>query len=359
MKETIIKSWYGLNTNKPIPAAPGEYTRIYLNTCSKCKKSKYSKKSQKELDLRSRDSSEYICSPCWYKVLKNENAGKRNGICKKCNSEFDTKGKRKTCPKCIEESRMSGKHQRSSCDKRKVCKIHFGRCISCGSARVSRNGRVVINFKCFSCRDRGANLKTLSNSTISKECEKCGSIFIGRLQRRQCDACRDKPKKGPCKAMYGAHLMGTSINKMCVRCGQDTEHRFTLSSGKSHKCQCHCIACKAKASKGRIGLGIGTHKKRAERYGVKYEPINVRYVYNRDEWTCYLCGINVKTYNHRKYMKDRASIDHVVPISKGGDHTYSNVMTCCVACNIRKGSRSTPGVPTLLETSLPTSPALV
>ena len=34
------------------------------------------------------------------------------------------------------------------------------------------------------------------------------------------------------------------------------------------------------------------------------------------------------------------SIDHVTPKSRGGEHTWENVVACCRACNLRKGNRT-------------------
>jgi 5-methylcytosine-specific restriction endonuclease McrA len=30
------------------------------------------------------------------------------------------------------------------------------------------------------------------------------------------------------------------------------------------------------------------------------------------------------------------SLDHVVPLARGGEHTYGNVRTACLGCNVRK-----------------------
>lgn len=48
--------------------------------------------------------------------------------------------------------------------------------------------------------------------------------------------------------------------------------------------------------------------------------------------TCYLC------LNKIKFKSD--SIDHKVPISKGGTHAYSNLGVACLSCNIGKKDRS-------------------
>ena len=45
---------------------------------------------------------------------------------------------------------------------------------------------------------------------------------------------------------------------------------------------------------------------------------------------CYYCGIK----------HDKLTIDHVVPISKGGDNSLCNIVPACITCNRLKGSKS-------------------
>lgn len=48
---------------------------------------------------------------------------------------------------------------------------------------------------------------------------------------------------------------------------------------------------------------------------------------------CYIC--------HKRFKLKNLTIDHLVPVSKGGKDTYSNYRLCCLGCNQEKGSRST------------------
>ena len=52
-----------------------------------------------------------------------------------------------------------------------------------------------------------------------------------------------------------------------------------------------------------------------------------RAVLYRDGCRCQYCG------------RDADSIDHVIPRSKGGTHTWENVVAACRRCNLLKGSR--------------------
>ncbi|MEM7339127.1 MAG: HNH endonuclease [Actinomycetota bacterium] len=56
-------------------------------------------------------------------------------------------------------------------------------------------------------------------------------------------------------------------------------------------------------------------------------PLSRRAVFARDQGKCQYCGKNAE------------SIDHVVPRSKGGPHTWENVVACCRRCNTFKGDR--------------------
>ena len=55
-------------------------------------------------------------------------------------------------------------------------------------------------------------------------------------------------------------------------------------------------------------------------------------IYARDHHTCQYCG--------KKCSSEDLTFDHVVPIVMGGAKTWENIVTCCVACNHRKGGRT-------------------
>jgi len=55
-------------------------------------------------------------------------------------------------------------------------------------------------------------------------------------------------------------------------------------------------------------------------------------LYVRDKGICQYCGAPFE-YRELTY-------DHVIPRSKGGQTEWTNVVTCCMACNLRKGGRT-------------------
>ncbi|MGZ4431542.1 MAG: HNH endonuclease, partial [Gaiellales bacterium] len=56
-----------------------------------------------------------------------------------------------------------------------------------------------------------------------------------------------------------------------------------------------------------------------------------RVLFCRDNWRCSYCG--------RDGGPNDLTVDHVKPLSRGGSHTWDNVVAACRRCNHRKGNR--------------------
>ena len=73
------------------------------------------------------------------------------------------------------------------------------------------------------------------------------------------------------------------------------------------------------------------HKAHAERI----DPIQI---FNRDKWICQICGLKTLPSLRGKHLDRSPELDHIVPLSRGGNHTYGNVQCACRKCNISKGN---------------------
>lgn len=68
---------------------------------------------------------------------------------------------------------------------------------------------------------------------------------------------------------------------------------------------------------------------RLPRQPVKF---NRRNIFARDSNRCQYCG--------KRFATSELSLDHVVPRSQGGEANWTNIVCCCVECNVRKGGRT-------------------
>lgn len=78
---------------------------------------------------------------------------------------------------------------------------------------------------------------------------------------------------------------------------------------------------------------------------VKYRydnvPLTRTNIYKRDNFECVYCG-----------SSDNLTIDHVIPKSKGGRHTWKNVVTACKTCNAEKADFVKPELPKKFDIDL-------
>lgn len=73
-------------------------------------------------------------------------------------------------------------------------------------------------------------------------------------------------------------------------------------------------------------IRLRRYVRRPRRYPI---PFNRRNLLRRDNYTCQYCG---QTHD--------LTLDHVQPRSRGGRHSWENVVIACRACNQRKGDRT-------------------
>jgi 5-methylcytosine-specific restriction endonuclease McrA len=96
---------------------------------------------------------------------------------------------------------------------------------------------------------------------------------------------------------------------------------------------------------------VGKHRRnikhvqarRARERAATVEPFFPSEVYARDDWTCGLCGGAIDSAAKKPHPQS-PSIDHIVPLVLGGDHSLANVQAAHLGCNVRKGARLIEGV---------------
>lgn len=65
------------------------------------------------------------------------------------------------------------------------------------------------------------------------------------------------------------------------------------------------------------------------------EDVSPLKVFEADGWRCHLCGKRIDRYA-KKPDPMSPSVDHVIPLSKGGLHCYTNCRAAHYGCNSAK-----------------------
>jgi len=98
-----------------------------------------------------------------------------------------------------------------------------------------------------------------------------------------------------------------------------------------------CLVCR-KAKYAERDAGRGGHKAKLRRQivkagdKIKYEDLLVR-----DGPLCQICGGYMDWDGGRS--RDAVSLDHIIPLSKGGTHTMDNVRLAHMSCNSKKSDK--------------------
>jgi 5-methylcytosine-specific restriction endonuclease McrA len=128
------------------------------------------------------------------------------------------------------------------------------------------------------------------------------------------------------------------VSRKCVVCGSRFDVNYRLGN---KTCSKRCSLENERIVRKKNGANR-RHDKRISR-DKRIDNITLKKLYRRDEGKCYLCGgvCNWNDWrvsdNGNKYPGDTyPTIEHVVPISKGGFDSWDNVRLACWKCNLEK-----------------------
>src|SRR5690625_4247275 len=126
--------------------------------------------------------------------------------------------------------------------------------------------------------------------------------------------------------------------KKCTRCKQEKVIREFYRDNRSHCASCERESARERMRKynatfrGRSAQALNDSRKTARKYGV-YDDLtldDIMYVFSISGGECVYCGKVSEDYQ----------LEHIVPMSRGGTNTLSNITTSCPACNIAKHNNS-------------------
>lgn len=130
---------------------------------------------------------------------------------------------------------------------------------------------------------------------------------------------------------------------LCVICGEvfHTPNSRTITCGKV--CGARKVAQSLK-DRGRIWPTVAdreryfSYRRRAVIKSAVAEIFPASEIFERGGWRCQICRKKVSRSSKWPHPKS-PSLDHIIPISKGGKHIRSNVQCVHFTCNSKKGNR--------------------
>jgi 5-methylcytosine-specific restriction endonuclease McrA len=137
-------------------------------------------------------------------------------------------------------------------------------------------------------------------------------------QKRAVVKYRKTAKAKATKARYRSSTTG-KLTEALYRASAKGQEVQQLSDGKYRR-----------SSKGKAYIASSNAKRRALKRNAAicdFTSTQWRTLQERFDHRCAYCG---------KRAKGRLSQDHIIPLSKGGNHTLSNIVPACQACNRKK-----------------------
>lgn len=254
-----------------------------------------------------------------------------NAIVKLCAHQGCYKPSR-TLSFCDSHYRRYKKHGSSNSFREKK---YESECISCLSSFKSINQDQ--KYCSQLCKSRGFRGVTLDNVNARNNL-----IEINRLRALLLRSIKiiKKEKENKIRKEKQLEKQNIRLNKatnVCMECGNEFV-RFLSGTRKFCTKICSSKAAKSYESTKRRKR-ISYAKRRDRLKGQKVENVDPFVVFDRDSWTCQICRIETPKYL-RGTNDDRApQLDHVIPLAKGGMHSYANTQCLCRKCNIFKGDK--------------------
>jgi 5-methylcytosine-specific restriction endonuclease McrA len=155
---------------------------------------------------------------------------------------------------------------------------------------------------------------------------------LARYGTKRQQAARRKLKRAACGSYAGRWVAGP-----CVCCGEVTVVRARQAIGKPLYCS-HACRTRAKNVRNIELRREAKHRRRARQRNAFVAPVVRRDIYERDTWTCQLCGTPVERDAVVPHWY-APTLDHIIPLAAGGTHEPSNAQCAHFICNARKGAR--------------------
>lgn len=283
------------------------------------------------------------CAGC---RVRPEPKQRRTGRCYDCGVVLSSL-KRKRCEPCAGRAAAESwrrRHGRSMTEIAAASPSNRDHtCEGCGSAfRPKRSNRLKFcSRECaFAHRARQATgpKPAAPKPPSARACIQCGAGYETKTGAICCsDECRRR--RASLAAVERAKALDARDRhpRPCRECAEV----FVPAYGMKRRLFCS-EECARRNSKRTARL-----KGKAQKRTARVEAVNPTRVFERDGWRCHLCGGLTRKAARGTYHPKAPELDHIVPLAKGGEHSYRNTACAHRKCNAAK-SDTVMGQPSLL-----------
>lgn len=254
------------------------------------------------------------------------------------------------CPKCGMRTIV----YRNDTKQCRVCNEWMPLDQYCKTGKFLKSGEPKLEHRCKKCKayahkkyQQTDNYKLVNDKTVKKYREKKKQELLDLGKGPFCSVTVCKCEQ--CSKLFTKR--GYTLKKYCSKeCGNFSRNKnrtgiklnISIKIYACKKCGIHyeakqpgtCLKCSNENHK--IRKKAHKKKRKAALRTVAIEAINDIKVFERDKWICQICRVKVQKFD--VFSDDAAEVDHKVPISLGGPHSYSNVQTLCRKCNQLKSN---------------------
>ena len=183
--------------------------------------------------------------------------------------------------------------------------------------------------------------KSVDHPDGTRECAGCGErLSLARFDR---DVNASGGRRSRCKACRSAHMKGYYAANREERVAAAREHYAANIDAIRQSDRERYERDREK----RIALAVDAVHRRRQRIKDSNPDRGVtrRALRGIHGDSCHWCGLTMLFVSVRKgeFRADLATIEHLIPLSKGGTHTFENARLACWECNVRRGNRSEVG----------------
>jgi len=255
------------------------------------------------------------------KVIK---ANRENGKKARENSEHWY-----VCQNCGKKYKAKKKNRDKYCSRECAFEAHKMTitCKQCGKEYKLSEGWQDQNYCSKECHDKA----------FTFTCEICGKTLIGTSpNQKYCSrACRLEASRRRSSEIYRRKFEEKYSGKtlICKVCGKEFVPEY--GSKRRSFCSDECKEEAMKEHRRKRDKSAEKARRRARKRNCEIEKFTKKEIFERDNWICQICGKPVD--KNLKYPDPYvATLDHIVPLAKGGNHTRDNVQLAHFICNSYK-----------------------